>query len=73
MFSGVWEKGVSKLFLHSAAAHITQIHYRGRNLRIPLKMMKRCLNLVSDESLRVCLDLKTLWRLLLQVFKFIHQ
>lgn len=68
----MWERGVSKKNVHSAA-HITQIHYRGWNLRIPLKMMKRCLSLVSDEFLRVCLDLKTLWRPLLQVFKFIHQ
>lgn len=68
----VGERCVKKKNLH-CAAHITQIHYMGWNLRIPLKMMKRCLSLVSDESLRVCMDLKTLWRLLLQVFKFIHQ
>ena len=71
VWMNVWEV-YQKKKVHSAA-HITQIHYRGWNLRIPLKMMKRCLSLVSDESLRVCSDLKTLWRLLLQVFKFIHQ
>lgn len=36
--------------------------------RTPLRMMKRSENLVSDDSLSLCLDLKGLPRLLLRVF-----
>lgn len=53
----------------ASTASIAQIQYRGWILGTPLRMMKRSESLVSDESLSLCLDLKGLPRLLLQVFQ----
>lgn len=60
------EKCVVKFVRRTAS--IAQIQYRGWILGTPLRMMKRSESLVSDESLSLCLDLKGLPRLLLQVF-----